>query len=148
MEGSSQPHAFHGVIVRLSSLPEGRALLFSCDTCNPSFASSKALCPHRRARHGHRLAIKDFLHSATCPCCKLDFRQRLRLIAHVSDSRRPKCRDCILQNCTPLPEATICMLGKQDTILRREAQRSGRAHHIAVLPAKRADGKKIARAEA
>ena len=130
------------------SLPEGRALLFSCDACQSSFPSSEAMCSHRRAKHGHRLIVKDFLDSATCPCCKTDFRQRLRLIAHVSDSRRPACRDWILQNCTPLSESVISKLDKHDTVLRREAQRSGRSHHIATLPAKRTDGKIVGRAEA
>ena len=130
------------------SMPEGRALLFTCDACKASFASSKALCSHRRTKHGHRLAIKDFLATAVCPCCKCDYRQRLRLIAHVSDRRRPNCRDWILQHCTPLPEATIKKLDKEDTTLRREAQRKGRSHHIAVLPALRADGNIVGRAEA
>ena len=129
-------------------LPEGRALLFTCDTCSDSFATSKALCSHRRAKHYHRLTIKDFLSSAVCPCCKCDYRQRLRLIAHVSDSRRPKCRDWILQHCAPLSEAFKKKLDKEDTTLRREAQRRGRSHHIAVLPALRPDGQIIGRAEA
>ena len=130
------------------SMPEGRVLLFTCGSCSDSFAMSKALCSHRRTKHGNRITIKDFPASATCPCCKCDYRQRLRLIAHVSDGRRPKCRDWILQHCAPLTEANIMRLDKEDTKLRREGQRKGRSHHIAVLPALRPDGTIIGRAEA
>ena len=115
------------------SMPAGRALLFTCDTCKASFASSKALCSHRRTKHGHRLAIKDFLATAVCPCCKCDYRQRLRLIAHVSESRRPNCRDWILQHCTPLDTPALHPSSRS----HHQETRQGRHHTEARGPAQR-----------
>jgi hypothetical protein len=117
-----------------------------CRQCTRNFTSSRALESHQRAKHGDRLGIKNYLPSAVCPACGIDFRDRLRCIAHVSDRRRPKCREWLLENLTPITDKAV--LGRLDTTdreMRRRAQRDGRSHHAASLPALRPNGRAIGR---
>ena len=107
--------------------------------------SSRALESHQRAKHGVRLHIKRFIGSAVCPSCGTDFKDRLRCIRHVSDRRRTKCAEWILENGSQLSEVTLKALDAVDTGLRREAQRAGRTNHIAVAPARNACGKVVGR---
>jgi hypothetical protein len=122
-----------------------RALTWSCDSCGDRFATSRALESHQRAKHGARLAIKQFVGSATCPSCSTDFRTRLRCIAHLSDRRRPKCTQWVLSNCTPFSPKELLRLDEVDRAARRQAQQQGRSHAIASLPAKTVEGKIVGR---
>ena len=122
------------------STPQAQGLTWTCVACALSFASERALKSHRRAKHGERAQIRRYLRTPVCPCCGTDFVQRLRLLAHVSDSRRPRCREWILSNLSPMSEAEVSRLDAEDKRLRREAQRAGRSHHIAVAPARTASG--------
>ena len=112
-----------------------RHLGFVCNKCDCAFASQRALESHCRAKHGERLKIREYVDSCTCPCCGTDFRQRLRCIAHLSDRRRTKCSEWVIENCPKLPAKIITKLDETDRELRRAAQRLGRSHHIADLPA-------------
>eukprot|EP00959_Pyramimonas_sp_CCMP1952_P423052 8861964-Pyramimonas_sp.AAC.1 len=58
--------------------------------------------------------MRCHLPDSKCPACGTDFAQRLRLIAHVSDSRRPKCRDWILSRCPRLPDSEVAKLDEVD----------------------------------
>ena len=120
-------------------------MTWTCAECSRSFASARALKSHRRAKHGERSQLRCLLGSAVCPCCGTNFVQRLRLLAHVSDARRPRCREWILSNCSPLPPEEVARLDAEDQRLRREAQRAGRSHHIAVGPATTTDGRSVGR---
>lgn len=113
--------------------PEERARAYECH-CGQAFASARALESHQRAKHGTRLLIQDYLPSPTCPACNVNFHVRVGLIAHVSDRRRPRCRDWIMANCTPLPAARATALRLEDRMYRREAQRAGHSHHLAGKP--------------
>ena len=58
----------------------------------PQFKSLKALQSHQRVKHGIRSPMRFFASgSGVCPACHTNFRQRLRLLAHLCDSRRPIC---------------------------------------------------------
>ena len=59
----------------------------------------------------------------------------MRCIAHLSDRRRTKCSEWVIENCPKLPAKIITKLDETDRELRRAAQRLGRSHHIADLPA-------------
>lgn len=106
---------------------------FEC-VCGKAFHSSRALESHRRAQHGVRLEIQDYLSTAVCPACGANFHERLRLVSHVSDRRRPKCRDWIVENCNMLPPARARALRVKDRELRRAAQQAGHSHHLAKVP--------------
>ena len=127
------------------SASETTVLNFPCEQCTGAFASSKALASHMRAKHGQRIKVKDFLPNSECPSCGTDFQQRVRCIAHVSDSRRPKCRDHILAHFPQLSNSVCDQLDEQDRVYRRQAQRSGRTNHIADVLAIKKNGSVVGR---
>ena len=121
---------------------------FVCTECpapRPCFSSAKALASHMRARHGARSPIKRYVDdSATCPSCKTFFCTRIRVIKHLSDSRRPTCRDRILaDDALLLPMSLFQKLEARDRVLRREALHSGHTHPIASGSACTAAGRRI-----
>ena len=84
-----------------------------------------------------------------CPICKTCFNSRLRLLAHLSDTRRPKCRDKLLcGTATPLSQKRIAVLDELDKVTRRNAQRLGQTHPVAIGSAVRANGKRIGHVQA
>ena len=92
-----------------------------------------------------RLAIRTLVPTAMCPACGIDYRQRLRCLAHLSDKRRGKCATWVLEHCAPLPPEQVEQLDREDKALRLAAQRDGHSHHLARLPALRPDGRPIGR---
>ena len=59
--------------------------------------------------------------------------RRLRVIAHVSDSRRPKCRDQLLAGvCAPLQMSVFSKLEALDRAGLKAARKQGNTHVIAV----------------
>eukprot|EP00973_Karenia_brevis_P023464 3230690-Karenia_brevis.AAC.1 len=94
----------------------------TCMHCadEPAFATAKALASHMRAKHGKRNEIRKYVDSAVCPVCKTDFKERLRCIAHLSDSRRARCRNELLHSGMhkPIPEWKINELDACDAALR------------------------------
>ena len=121
---------------------------FVCTICQskPRFATDRALQSHMRAKHGHRNQIKLFVSCGTCPVCATKFVDRLRCIAHLSDKRRPKCRDILLNGSYPTVSVEkLVELDSQDRELRHSAWKSGRSHHIAASPAMAADGRIVKR---
>ena len=113
--------------------PTQRALAHECH-CGKAFATTQALESHQRAKHGSRLDIQDYVPTARCPACGKDFRERVRLASHLSDRRRPACRDWVKTHCARLPPEKARELRKEDSVLRRKAQQSGHSHHLAGLP--------------
>ena len=124
--------------------PTPRVEAYVCE-CGEAFSSSRGLQSHQRAKHGKRNEVRFFVSGSTCPCCGTDFVSRLRLLSHLSDTRRPKCRTFVLDHCPRLSASTVQQLDLVDRDLRRDAQQAGRSHHIATAPARRADGRIIGR---
>ena len=122
-----------------------RVLAFACSRCERSFASQKALESPCRMKHGDRLDIRRYVRNAVCPCCGTDFRDRLRYISHLSDRRRPSCALWVKSSVRPMPDSDLAKLDEVDRKLRTEAQRRGHTCHIAVVPARRQDGRIIGR---
>ena len=87
----------------------------------------------------------DFLDdSGICPVCNSNFHNRVRLLSHVSETRkrsktnRATCRELLLRGAFPKisPDMRVAYEMK-DREMRRAAQRAGRSHVLADLPAKR-----------
>ena len=125
---------------------------FRCSLCPApenltNFLSKKALDSHIRSRHKVKTEVRILApESGKCMVCKAQFQSRLRLIAHLSDTRvrRDRCRVKVLSgDIRPLSAATVERLDNVDTMLRREAHRSGRSHPLAVGQARRANGKAV-----
>ena len=80
-----------------------------------------------------------------CRACGVAFQTRLRLLAHLSDSRRPRCRDWHLAHAEPLCAEVVVALDAEDKCLRLTAQRAGLSHVIAVQPALAPSGRVVGR---
>ena len=120
-----------------SGLPRGR----------PRGGTSKIL-----TRHDDPKGVGGFRYfcsaSGKCQVCATSVSSRWRLVRHLSDYRRPACRDALLRSpgsFSCLSDATVRKLDDQDRLLRREARRNG---HSQILlssgPTTRA-GKRVGR---
>ena len=98
-------------------------------------AGSKALECHERVRHRVRLGIKAYLHTAQCPCCGVDLRERARLLAHLSDRRRPWCARWVRRHVPPMSRSALAKLDEELRVARLEGRRAGCSHPRAVRPA-------------
>ena len=122
---------------------------YRCSQCTASFPTSKAMLAHMRSKHGVRCPQRYYSYSdGQCPVCKTCFQTRLRVLAHLSDSRqgRNKCWLCIAenpQNFEQLTENQAKELDDLDRTARREAVRAGHTHVLAKMSAITAAGKMI-----
>ena len=90
--------------------------------------------------------MRLFVEGTSCPVCKTEFRSRLRVIAHLSDARRTRCRDVICSNMADYPvlsEEAAMQLDLIDRFDRAAARKEGHTHPIAVGSAVTALGKRI-----
>ena len=117
-----------------------RALNFPCACCNCAFASQKARDSHARAKHGVRSPFQARVRSAICPCCGVDFRQRVRCLNHLGDRRRPRCAQYVLLHCPLLSQADAERLNEVDRRARSDAYRAGHSRVSATSPALNARG--------
>ena len=122
----------------------GAHVCLLCDTPQPAFCSPKALASHQRVKHGIRNPMRAFAEAdGRCPVCRTLFHTRLRLLAHLSDERRPKCRDALMAGAVqPLSARRILELDALDKVARRDAHRLGYTHPLAVGRALTADGRR------
>lgn len=120
---------------------------FPCPSCEGlTFPSPKSLAQHCRRVHGVRTPVRLYVSGSVCPVCRSDFRDRLRCIAHLTDSRRPRCRTSLLGGDYPaLPLDRAAELDEADKVARRAAWRSGHTHALADLPATSVSGKPFGR---
>ena len=117
-----------------------------CNVCAPlgatskhAFESSQALASHCRVKHNTRNIIRMYVgDTSTCICCKTVFGTRLSLLSHLSDARRPKCRDFVLLHSSTIDASLCTELDSKDAKLRLLAQRDGYSHSLVTIPAKRA----------
>jgi len=120
-------------------------LTVKCRMCSVRFASARARACHERIAHRVTTKAKCYLHGTVCPCCKVDFRQKIRLLAHWSDSRRPRCWTWVKAHVAPLNAHQQARVDEEFRSARRAGQRAGRTHALRHLPARRADGRTIGR---
>ena len=128
-----------------SDVHTSHAVFFACAHCGARFPTSRAMESHMRAKHGQRLAIKQFIGSSKCPSCGTDFQSRLRCIAHLSDRRRTVCSEWVQKNCRPIGSSRLDKLDEVDRAARRKAQQQGLSHATASMPAKAATGRIVGR---
>jgi DNA-directed RNA polymerase subunit RPC12/RpoP len=122
---------------------------YRCSQCTASFPTSKAMLAHMRSKHGIRCPQRYYSYNdGQCPVCKTCFQSRLRVLAHLSDSRqgRDKCWVCIAanpQNYVWLTEDQTKEFDNFDRKARREARQAGHTHALASMSAITAAGKLI-----
>ena len=113
-----------------------------CNICQQLFPTSKALGGHLRMVHKIRSRIRLFVPSAVCPVCKSVFSCRISCILHLSDSRRPKCRELLLSGDYPeLPPGEVIQLDEIDRVQKRLAKRAGHSHVLSTAPCVTASGR-------
>ena len=97
-----------------------------CDLCGTCFASQKSLILHEQSQHGRRSALRYFAGAdATCGACKVCFGTRLRLLKHLSDKRRPRCREVVVSSIVPLSDDEVLRLDELDRVARQDARNDG-----------------------
>ena len=97
----------------------------------------------QRSTHGVRNMYRMYVdHTGVCPVCHTNLHTRLRVIAHLSDTRRNlSCRTAIhAGRVQELSSDAVSRLDALDTVQRREAQRQGLSGPRATMPARRKDG--------
>ena len=108
-------------------------LAHTCEDCTKCFATRQALLQHKRIAHSWRDPILKFIDgSGKCPVCGTFFVSRLRMLAHVTDSRRDRCRKQILGGHFQIQtDKQLALLEAADGQARKDARRQGRSHAIA-----------------
>ena len=115
--------------------------------CMQMFPCTKSLMSHLRAKHKQRTGMRFFASSdGVCQACLTSFSCRTRLICHLTDARRPKCRNWLEQHGVPLSSCIVQALDGRDRALRKEARRLGHTQPLSRGPAKLANGKLQGRA--
>ena len=106
-----------------------------CATCGKSFASKRARDMHGRKKHAERSPFASLIgDTCQCPICATTFSTRLRLLAHLAETRvrGKKSRPCgpqlLDRNPTQIPVHERDALNALDTTARREAKRVGYMH--------------------
>ena len=116
--------------------------------CSASFPTAQPLAQHMRIKHEKRSSIQNYVDdSGVCPCCCTNFVTRIRVIAHLSDTRvsRCRCRIAIL-NGEIVPEihpSIVVKLNSRDRELKKLAYKEGHTHVLAAKSARCASGKRI-----
>ena len=117
---------------------------FPCAHCGKAFASHKALLQHCRIAHKQRVQVRLFIDdSGVCPACSMNLVERYRVIRHVTDRRRPRCRDHILASLDPLDTSLVQTWEDRDRARLRQARQEGSTHILASGSASTAAGKRI-----
>ena len=121
---------------------------FPCAQCGQAFASHKALLQHRRVAHKQRAQVRLFIDdSGACPARSMNLVERFRVIRHVTDKRRPRCRDYILASLDPLDSSLVQAWEDRDRARLRQARQQGSTHILASGSAHTAAGKRIGRVQ-
>ena len=120
---------------------------FACSLCAscPAFKNARALASHIRCKHKVTSPLNRYIdNSGICPVCRTNFYSRTRVLTHVSETRvrnksgRKTCRQRLLAG--DFPELCVSVFADATLASRKErraAQRCGRTHTLATLPAKR-----------
>ena len=118
-----------------------------CTECQVCFSTQKGLKVHQRMKHGLRAPQRYFADKAgDCQVCGTCFHTRLRLLAHLCDTRRAQCWSRLCTDpasYTKLSQQQVDFLNQNDQDMRKQARKRGHTHAIAVGSAKSADGKRI-----
>ena len=118
------------------------SLAHQCDSCNASFASQRSLLLHKQSFHGRRSSMRFYAGAdGVCPACGVVLHTGLRLLKHLSDRRRPRCRQQALETVIPLANDVVEKLDADDPAARRAAKAQGFGFVASSSQATRADGK-------
>ena len=118
------------------------------DATSASFPTAQGLAQHMRIKHKQRSSVHNFVDdSGVCPDCASNFVSRIRVIAHLSDTRpsRCRCRNVVLTG-DVVPELSpeiVDKLNSRDRELKKQALRGGHTHALAAGSARTAAGRRV-----
>ena len=122
------------------------SMAYQLVSCSAALASSKALKSHMRVKHGVLSPQRLFAGSdGKCASCSTAVGSRLRLLAHLSDTRRTACWTHV-HLLRPMRVSACAVLDAADTMSRRRAWKIGHSHAIAHGAAIRSNGRPKGRA--
>merc|ERR1712228_672101 len=117
---------------------------FPSSRCGLAWATDKMLLQYCRTVHKETVPIKNYIDdSGVCPECHTNFQERFRVVRHLTDKRRPKCRLAVLQRCPELPAADVQMWEDRDRERKRRARQQGSTHILATGSAITVQGKRV-----
>lgn len=152
----SQLHYVESCLGRMATSLDAAGMVahsqHQCLHCKPasSFPTEKALNQHMRMKHNYRDPVCEFFDgSGICPICRTNYHTRLRVLNHVCNTRRTKCRSAILSSDLPrVPLDKLLKLMACDRQARSEAKKQGHTHPIAQGSAYTNLGKRIGHVQA
>ncbi len=100
------------------------AKLHHCPECGISKNTYQALQAHRTLKHAYIIPARLYATDTTCPCCKVDFHTRSRVVYHMEYSRRACLKHCV-QELTPLALAEAKELDRVEAERLKEVRRTG-----------------------
>ena len=111
---------------------------YACEVCGErGFRTQKALDQHARVKHGKRCDMNRYVATASCPVCGKGFADRLRVIAHLSETRvrarhaRRSCREVVLAGgVVQLDDSVVETLDGEARRQRRAARRAGHTRPV------------------
>merc|ERR1711994_522300 len=108
--------------------------------------TNKDRLQHERVKHGIRAPMRKFAFAdGKCRACETQFSCRWRLLQHLSDSRRTKCKELLeASNVTPLSAEATAALDEADRESRRRARADGHTQIQSTAPATR-NGREVGR---
>ena len=123
------------------------ALEHNCRECNVAFGTARALASHNRTKHGVRAEQRFYCFSnGVCQQCGTNFNTRLRLMAHLCDSRRAKCWDAISSQPDKFHRLSDGACEKLDLKDRSECTKAygeGKSHPTVIGSARTKAGKQV-----
>ena len=115
---------------------------FACHLCQKAFPTNKQLGGHLRMVHRVRSELRFYVPDSSCPVCLTRFSNRVACILHLADSRRPKCKQLLLEGNFPRISLDECRrLDEIDRAAKRLAKRDGHSHILSSAPAVCASGR-------
>ena len=102
--------------------------VFSCDSCNASYATRQQLALHSFYVHGARWRLRDYVDTDFCPVCLQLFHSRINVINHLVE-KSLRCRLLVCTVFGKLPREIVDALDEDDAKIVRELTKSGRRCH-------------------
>ena len=114
---------------------------WTCETCQASFVSKKALAVHAMKQHNYRSVVLHYTTDGTCPNCAKCFTHRARLANHLKAVE--ECFSRVRACFPPLRQEEILEMAEEDKTHTRNMKEQGWLGTKALVPVIRAHGPKL-----
>ena len=87
---------------------------FQCTLCSRGFKSTQGLACHRARAHNMRNPVQMRISTVSRPHCNKSFLYTYLNLRHINSN--PKCKQLVLDNCSPLDPQVLASLIKEDNV--------------------------------